>query len=161
MPTKCTRRVRPSHVIRPPVFLAGEPAHQSIDDARGGVRPRERSHGARHPVPLRRIGQQLSRGVREAVGRQVLLLDHRRRSGADEDFGISALVVVGRSWKRHEQRRSSCAASSASVVAPAREITRSAPAHLFGHGVEECFCPRSNPSALVLLPDLGRSRGPV
>jgi len=61
----------------------------------------------------------------ERVRRQSALVDHRRGAAPHEGLGVELLVLVAMVRIRHEDRGMPSAASSATVVPPARQIARS------------------------------------
>ena len=93
--------------------------------------PRRASPGARaaagHRLAARRVGGERDDAI--APARRRSAAPARSSSAAParrQHLGVLALVIVGRGRQRNEHRRRPAAVSSASVVAPARQITRSA-----------------------------------
>ncbi len=66
----------------------------------GGGRHSGQPHGSSEQPDER--GEQLLRNL------QILLVQHDGRAGSDHGFSIAALVLVGCSGKRHQQRGFAC-----------------------------------------------------
>ena len=151
-PTKCTRRVRPSHMTQ--CARAGAtPASSSTQStmrraASGRASPRIAVAIASR---LRPVGQKLA-------GHAASLPAVKSRSSITTAAPASANTCAFLRWWSSVAAGNGistagrpAAASSASVVAPARQITRSAAHHLRYDGIQKPFRSRANTRGRVPL----------